>query len=371
MQQPPSLSWWQRLAFLLTFQHPVHKYNPLTQAGPLSFDDEVELTSESKPRGLQTEETGEATNGSENEGAEGFPDEVMINTDLLQMGDVAPDVLHVDERLVSGEGRGVAKLAGQRVIGGSRNASHADAYIKVEVIGDASVLQTLLRLVNTGQQQQPPLQKAAETFAAYFIPVVLCITTVAVISWTVKVFGAADTLPLSPLQQMKQRLIELEQSEGIASRQRSLMLQRLHLEQQRQQHIESYGNFLRASGSLPPPSVSIVDATSVDDHAAAAAAAAACRLSGWVVTWDSLLFALRFGVAVCCAACPCAIGLAAPAAVAAATAAAAARGVFFKTGKSLETAAKTSLLVVDKTGTLTTGELRVRLVKPPVNTTCE
>lgn len=88
MQQPPSLSWWQRLAFLLTFQHPVHKYNPLTQAGPLSFDDEVELTSENKPRGLQTEGTGEATNASESEGAEGFPDEVMINTDLLQMGDV-------------------------------------------------------------------------------------------------------------------------------------------------------------------------------------------------------------------------------------------------------------------------------------------
>lgn len=45
-------------------------------------------------------------------------------------------MLHVDERLVSGEGRGVAKLAGQRVIGGSRNASHADAYIKVEVVSN-------------------------------------------------------------------------------------------------------------------------------------------------------------------------------------------------------------------------------------------
>ena len=46
----------------------------------------------------------------------------------------APQVLHVDERLVSGEGRGICKLAGQRVIGGSRNASHADAFIQVQVV---------------------------------------------------------------------------------------------------------------------------------------------------------------------------------------------------------------------------------------------
>lgn len=46
----------------------------------------------------------------------------------------APGVLHVDERLISGEARGVAKLSGQRVIGGSRNASNVDAFVKVEVV---------------------------------------------------------------------------------------------------------------------------------------------------------------------------------------------------------------------------------------------
>lgn len=43
-------------------------------------------------------------------------------------------MLHVDEKLISGEGRAVARLAGQRVIGGSRNASHKDAFVKVEVV---------------------------------------------------------------------------------------------------------------------------------------------------------------------------------------------------------------------------------------------
>ena len=46
----------------------------------------------------------------------------------------APEVLHVDERLISGEGGGITKEAGQQVIGGSTNASHTDAYIRVETV---------------------------------------------------------------------------------------------------------------------------------------------------------------------------------------------------------------------------------------------
>ncbi|CDJ29914.1 uncharacterized protein EMH_0053660 [Eimeria mitis] len=293
------------------------------------------------------------------------PEEITISAELLQAGDVvrvppqevlpadgillAPSLLHVDERLLSGEGRGVCKVAGQRVIGGSRNASHTDAFVQIQV-GDSSVLQTLLRLVETGQQQQQPLQKAAEKFATYFIPIVLCITAVAVVSWAVKVFAAAHTLPLSPLQQMRQRLHELELREGVSGSEMQQKLQQQH--QQQQQHFETQGIFLTATGPArsTPISPPILGDTPVSAHEAAAAAAA-CRLSSWVLTWDSLLFALRFGVAVCCAACPCAIGLAAPAAVA--------RGVFFKTGKALEAAANVNCLVVDKTGTLTTGELRV------------
>ena len=253
----------------------------------------------------------------------------------------------------------------QMTLGRDSKREHAGKYLLLLLlllvlpwmqVGDASVLQTLLRLVQTGQQQQQPLQKAAEKFAAYFIPIVLCITATAAIVWAVRVFATADTLPLSPLQQIRQRLLELELREGLSG---SQVQQQLQQQLQQQQHFESHGNFLTAAGPLrSAPTSSPVEAPPVSSHAAAAAAAA-CRLSNWVLTWDSLLFALRFGVAVCCAACPCAIGLAAPAAVAAATAAAAARGVFFKTGKALEAAANVNCLVVDKTGTLTTGDLRV------------
>ncbi|CDI86631.1 copper-transporting ATPase 1, putative [Eimeria praecox] len=360
---PPPLPvrWWRKISAVCRMQKGRHSntYNPLTQPASWGVGDEGEeiLDRQRRPCCSQmtdlTEPNETAASTDTQATQESPPSEIIISAELLQAGDVvrvppqevlpadgillAPQVLHVDERLVSGEGRGVAKLAGQRV-------------------GDASVLQTLLRLVETGQQQQQPLQKAAEKFATYFIPIVLCITAVAVAAWVVRVFAAADTLPLSPLQQMRQRLLELELREGVSSSDLQQQLQHHH---QQQQQVEAQDNFLRPVSPVRSTPISpAMEAPPASAHAAAAAAAA-CRLSSWVITWDSLLFALRFGVAVCCAACPCAIGLAAPAAVAAATAAAAARGVFFKSGKALEAAANVNCLVVDKTGTLTTGDLRV------------
>lgn len=224
-------------------------------------------------------------------------------------------------------------------------------------LGDSSVLQTLLRLVHTSQQQQVPLQRAAESFALYFIPAVLCFTVATVTFWIIKVFSASNSNPLSPLQQLRYLVRQLDEQHGISGEEQQQLI--FQQQQLKQQQLGAHSGFLAASIAPRFDGLSSFPEAAV---ASPAAAAAACKLSNWAVAWDSILFALRFGVAVCCAACPCAVGLAAPAALAAATAAAATRGIFFKSGRALETAAKANILVIDKTGTLTTGELRVRLV---------
>lgn len=69
------------------------------------------------------------------------------------------------------------------------------------------------------------------------------------------------------------------------------------------------------------------------------------------------IIAFKFGVAVVVIACPCAMGLATPTAIMVGSGVALARGILVKKGSALETIAKLQVLLLDKTGTLTSGQL--------------
>ena len=77
---------------------------------------------------------------------------------------------------------------------------------------------------------------------------------------------------------------------------------------------------------------------------------------GWYFWADSFEQALIVGISVIVIACPCALGLATPMATLVGISVAAKRGILFKEASFLETMAKSDILALDKTGTITEGK---------------
>ena len=78
----------------------------------------------------------------------------------------------------------------------------------------------------------------------------------------------------------------------------------------------------------------------------------------------SIRYAVLTLVAVFIIACPCALGLATPTAIIVGVGRAAERGILIRSATALETAHRVNVVALDKTGTLTTGRLRVADIVP-------
>ena len=79
----------------------------------------------------------------------------------------------------------------------------------------------------------------------------------------------------------------------------------------------------------------------------------------WIFTDFGVGFAISRAVAVLIISCPCAMGLASPIAIMAGNSVGAKNGILFKNPLALERAGKTQIVVLDKTGTITTGKPKV------------
>lgn len=84
----------------------------------------------------------------------------------------------------------------------------------------------------------------------------------------------------------------------------------------------------------------------------------------WIIFGKDIGFSLSRAISVLVISCPCALGLATPVAIMVGNGTGAKSGILFKTASSLESAGKTSIVVLDKTGTVTNGTPEVTDIIP-------
>jgi Cu+-exporting ATPase len=88
----------------------------------------------------------------------------------------------VDESMITGEPVPVEKTEGDSVTGATVNGTGSLVYEATQV-GDDTTLSQIVRMVSEAQRSRAPVQRVADTVAAYFVPVVLIVSVITFIVW--------------------------------------------------------------------------------------------------------------------------------------------------------------------------------------------
>lgn len=90
----------------------------------------------------------------------------------------------VDESLLTGESRPVAKRTGDKVTGGAINV-HAPLTLRVECVGQDTVLAGIVRLMDRAQGEKPRIAEVADRVAHWFVAALLLFTMAVAAVWYV------------------------------------------------------------------------------------------------------------------------------------------------------------------------------------------
>jgi Cu+-exporting ATPase len=132
-----------------------------------------------------------------------LPMEAVVVGDLVRVrpgekvavdGVVVEGASAVDESMLTGESLPVEKVVGDRVIGATLNRSGSFVFRATQV-GRETALARIVRLVEEAQASKAPIQRLADTIAAYFVPAILALAGLTVVGWLI--FGPAPRLTLA------------------------------------------------------------------------------------------------------------------------------------------------------------------------------
>ncbi len=88
----------------------------------------------------------------------------------------------VDESMITGESIPMTKRSGDKIIGGTINAT-GSLKAKASKIGEDTTLAQIIRIVKDASSSKVPIQKLADKVASYFVPAVVMIGLFAALGW--------------------------------------------------------------------------------------------------------------------------------------------------------------------------------------------
>jgi len=99
-------------------------------------------------------------------------------------GSVTEGTSAVDESMVTGESMPVEKAMAAKVIGGTINGTGA-LVIAAERIGADTMLSRIVHMVAEAQRSRAPIQRLADSVAAWFVPAVMASAAITFVAWMI------------------------------------------------------------------------------------------------------------------------------------------------------------------------------------------
>jgi len=98
-------------------------------------------------------------------------------------GEIIKGDSSIDESMLTGEPLPVDKIVGDKVIGGTIN-KQGMFHFRATVVGDGTMLSQIIKMVGDAQGSHAPIEKLTDKISAVFVPIVLVLSVVVFITWT-------------------------------------------------------------------------------------------------------------------------------------------------------------------------------------------